>query len=538
MIRRSLFFVLALLYIAQITYAQKIPSPRPKLVVFILIDQLNTDQLIAFRDQFSDNGINRLINGGAFYRNTSYPAGSNYHGSRLATLYTGAHPSTHGIVSDWWYDRLREKEISAAYGDLIINGNGTERYPTTNRLFTSTITDELKWMNNGTSRVASIGFNPNYLVWTGGHKPDYLYTINPDSGKVVLIPQGEKTKLMPEWANQFNRKDLLYTYSQREWGPLKNLNHYHQMQYFSEQRASSNGFLYSLNKQEGSGAFVPVLHSPYGNKLIRDFAMAQIIHGKYGKDAETDVITLQFTAKTVHGRFQNAFDAETEDMLLRLDQEIADLLKTIDHEVGLENTLIVTTSISAPKRPTEDHTKHGIPTGVFNGYKSSSLLNLFLMAKYGQGKWVMAYHDAQIYLNHELINERKIDLETIKKETALFLSDMDGVAYAIPISELKLLSSDIAAFKSLQLNHHPLRSGDIVIKLRPGWSEELKDGNLVNRQWKATHLPLIFYGWKIKPQNVYKAIPLIDVAPTISSFLEIPFPNGNEGTPLQNITIQ
>jgi len=538
MIKRIAFFLLATLFTTFISVAQNIPSQHPKLVVFILIDQLSTDQLVAFKDQFSDHGINRLINGGSFYRNASYPAGSNYAGSNLATLYTGAHAGTHGIVSDWWYDHLRGKEVSAAYGDIVVNHQDSIQYPTTERLLASTFLDELKWKNNNTSRVSSIGFNPNYLIWTGGHRPNFLYRIDPNTGQMEAMPHAKDSIIMPEWANKFNKKDFLGTYSKRSWGPLKDLNRYHQMQFFGDQRMSSGNFLYNLDKQEGKGAYIPVLHSPYGNKLVRDFAVAKLINDKYGKGDQTDVITLQFTSKSVHGTAHSAFDAETEDMLLRLDEEIADLLKIIDHEVGLENALIVTTSITTPNLQIADQSKYGIPTGVFNGDKASSLLNLFLMAKYGQGKWVMTYHDGQIHLNHELILERKINIEKIRSESTVFLKDMDGIAHAMPVSHLSTLSSNINAFKSLQYNYHPRRSGDIVIKLRPGWSEILKDGSKINRPWSATHLPLILYGWKVKPQNIHKSIPMVNLAPTISSFLEIPFPNANEGTPLEGIIIQ
>ncbi|MCU4154808.1 alkaline phosphatase family protein [Carboxylicivirga sp. A043] len=536
MTKKITLFLMAFLCAIQITFSQKVPSQRPKLVVFILIDQLSTDQIVAFRGQFSDNGFNRLINGGAFYRNASYPAGSAYYGTNLATIATGCYPSTHGIVSDWWYDRIRGKEVNALYGDIFLNSNENQRYPTADRILCSTITDELKWMNNGTSRVTGIALGGNHIVWCGGHSPNNLYQIDDNTGEFVLIRQSDAIKPLPEWAKKFNKKHFLNTYSKRDWGPLKDLNQYHQMKFFREQRAKSSDFMYALDKQKGNGAYIPVIHSPYGNKIVRDFAMAQIINDEYGKDEIPDVLTIGFTARAVHGDVHGAFDAETEDMILRLDLEIADLLKTIDKEVGLENTLIALTSVTAPYRPIAENSKHGIPTGVFSGQKASSLVNLFLMAKYGQGKWVMAYHDGQMYLNHELIKEKGVDLVEAKEEAARFLSDMKGVAFAMPISELKISSSDLASLRSLKLNYHPQRSGDIVVKIRPGWSEELDNGRKVNRNWNSTHLPLIFYGWKVNAKTVYRNVSMIQFAPTISSFLEIPFPNGCEGEPLQGIT--
>jgi hypothetical protein len=536
MVKKNFFFTIALLCAVQISFAQKLPSQRPKLVVLILIDQLSTNQIVAFRNQFSDNGFNRLIYGGAFYRNASYPAGSAYTGSNLATLITGSYPSTHGIVSDWWYDRVRNKEVHALYGEFLVNGDKSEKLPSADRVLSSSFTDELKWMNNGQSKVAAIGRNEQHTVWCGGHTPNQIYKIDDNTGEFVILQDSITETAIPDWIKKFNKKDFLNTYSSRGWGPLNDLSQYYQLRYFSEQREGAKEFMYSLEMQEGEGAYIPVIHSPYGNKLIRDFAMAKIIHDEYGKDDETDVLTVNFSTQSVHGNTFGAFDAETEDMVLRLDLEIADLLRNIDKEVGLENTLVALTSVSAPYRPIEENNKHGIPTGIFSGHKASSLVNLFLMAKYGQGKWVMAYHDGHMYLNHELIKERGVNIDEVKKEAAYFLSDMQGVAFALPISELRVATSELTSLQNLKLNYHPHRSGDIVVKLSPGWTEELDDGRKVSRDWKSNQLPLIFYGWKVNPKNVYQTTSMIHFAPTIASFLEIPFPNGCEGEPLQDIT--
>ncbi len=536
MIKKGFSVILILLAVLQAANCQKVPSQQPKLVVVILIDQLSTEQIIAFRDQFSDNGFNRLINGGAYYRNASYESATSYYGANLATLATGCYPSTHGIVSDWWYDHVRKKEVSAVYGNIPGDNDKATNLPSTSRLLTSTITDELKWTNNGTSRVTAIGFNPTYLVWNGGHSPNYLYQIDSNTGEFTTANVADSTQVLPDWVTDFNNKHLLDTYSMREWGPLKDLNQYHQMKFFREQRAHASSFLYSLKKQAGEAAYLPVMYSPFGNKLIRDFAISQLINEDYGKGAVTDVMTLHFTARTVHGDSDGAFNAEIQDMLLRLDLEIADILKTIDQQVGLENTLIALSSVSTPSRPMEEGARHQLPTGTFSGQKAASLANLFLMAKYGQGKWVMTYNDGQIFLNHALIAERKIDLTKVKQEAAGFLSDMEGVAYAIPISELRYSASDIASLRSLKLNYHPDRSGDIAIKLNPGWYEELADGRQIARNWNGTYHPLIFYGWKINPQNVYKTISMTQFAPTMCSFLQIPFPNGCEGEPLPDLT--
>nr|WP_319400101.1 alkaline phosphatase family protein [uncultured Carboxylicivirga sp.] len=507
----------------------RIASPKPKLVVFFLVDELSTDQLVAFRDKFSNDGFNRLIDGGAFYRNASFPAGSVYAGCNLATLYSGAYPSTHGIISDKWYSQLKSDEVRA---DAADKENGV--LPSAKNMLASTFVDELKWMYNGYSKVTSIGFNPDFLVWTGGHSPDHVYYPSEATGEMVLNAD-TVLQPMPVWVKDFNSKKLLDVYAERQWGPLADLNTYHQLQYFKNELPQNHTFLYSMKKGKGANAYAGVLESPYGNKLIRDFTVSQILNGNYGKDDVTDILTVQFTSQSIHRSGASAFEAETEDMLLRLDTEIADMLKILDKEVGLENTLIITTAIAAPVRSVEDNGRAHIPTGLFSGKKAASLLNLYLMALHGQGNWVKAYHDGQVYLNHELLEQSKISKKEILAQSAKFLMQVEGVAYALPADELMASTSDLSALESLKLNYHPKRSGDILIRLQPGWNEDILGSDPVHRHWTSSSVPLVFYGWKIGRRNIYEKISMADVAPTISSFLEIPFPNGCEGKPLKEV---
>lgn len=533
-IKFSLLFLLFFFSIAA-SGQRKIVSPRPRLVVFIQVDELSTDQLIAFRDKFTDNGFNRLMNGGSFFRHAYYPAGSVYAGSHLSTFFTGAYAATHGIISDKWYDRLRSTEVDATLGLTQTSlQDSLLPLPTTSQLLTSTLADELKWMHNGAANVSAIGLHTDLLVWAGGHAPDDVICMNSITGQFEALRDTLEAP-QPIWLKEFNAKQLPNVYCEREWGPIMDLKEYHQLKYFSDALPGNHTFLYNLKKAKGREPFLPVINSPYGNKLVRDFTVNHIINSEIGKDDIPDLLTVQFTSKSNFRKDASAFEAETEDMLLRLDREVADLINIIDEQVGLEKTLIVLTGISSPIRTEEDYSRGNIPSGVFNGTKAASLLNLYLMAIHGQGKWVKAYHDGQVYLNHELLEQSKISIQSILDESARFLMQVEGVAYAMPASELMAASSNLAALQSLKLNYHPKRSGDILIRLQPGWNEELEDGSLVYRHWTSSKLPLVFFGWKVARQNVFTPIPMTNVAPTISSFLEIPFPNGCEGTILDSV---
>jgi arylsulfatase A-like enzyme len=44
-----------------------------------------------------------------------------------------------------------------------------------------------------------------------------------------------------------------------------------------------------------------------------------------------------------------------------------------------------------------------------------------------------------------------------------------------------------------------------------------------------THVPLLFFGWKIQAGESYKSVSMTDVAPTLANILKIAYPNASTG---------
>ena len=275
--------------------------------------------------------------------------------------------------------------------------------------------------------------------------------------------------------------------------------------------------------------------SHFGNSIIRDFAASLIFNEAIGKDDITDLLTIEFTTNPSVVKKHLPLDAETEDLLLRLDGEVESLLRLIDEQVGLHNTLIVCTAINKPSELAVSDNIYNTPRGVFNATKASSLLNLYLMALYGQGKWVLDQRGSEIYLNNEIITKSKLDRNTILKQACDFLLQVEGVANAISAADLTTANTIWFSNRAMLQNYHLKRSGDIIISLEPGWSEELPDGRQLHRSWGNEYVPLAFYGWRIARQDTAQPIEIIDVASTICTFLEIAMPNGNEGKAINGL---
>lgn len=91
------------------------------------------------------------------------------------------------------------------------------------------------------------------------------------------------------------------------------------------------------------------------------------------------------------------------------------------------------------------------------------------MASYGEGQYVEAYYDQQIYLNHKLIENKQLSLTEIQEKSAEFLVQFSGVSEVYSAHRL-LLGPWSPQIERIRNSFHRKRSGDLLIEILPGWT--------------------------------------------------------------------
>jgi predicted AlkP superfamily pyrophosphatase or phosphodiesterase len=94
--------------------------PDVKLIVHVVIDGLRQDGLRQSLPRMDRGGFAALLNRGADFRTVHYKHATTFTAVGHATLFTGAYPSHHGIVGNYWYDPVRQEPVYAV---------GDTRYP-------------------------------------------------------------------------------------------------------------------------------------------------------------------------------------------------------------------------------------------------------------------------------------------------------------------------------------------------------------------------------------------------------------------------
>ena len=273
--------------------------------------------------------------------------------------------------------------------------------------------------------------------------------------------------------------------------------------------------------------------TPFGNTYTADFAANLVTNEQLGQDDATDILLVCFTAGENIGNMFGPNSVEVEDAFLRLDKEIAHFINFIESYVGKQNALIFLTSDHGVAQVPSFLTDNKIPAGYFNQNAAISLLTSALNNTYGRGDWVRSYHAQQIYLNHNLIEDSRLSLKDMQEYVAQFMLQFAGVSNTITSYTLQTTNFTDGIFKKMQNSYNQKRSGDVIINLKSGWVESNSGvtGGTSSYSYDS-RVPLIWYGWKIGRGTVNRDIDIIDIAPTVSSLLNITFPNSCTGSPI------
>lgn len=521
-----------------------IPSERPKIIVQIVVSQMRFDYLHRYAEKFGSEGFNMLTADGAVCRNARYNYILTQSMPGMATIATGTNPSIHGIVSNKWYSRSNNQEVDAIADEKLttIGGSFFSGKFSPKNLVTSTLGDELRSFD-ARSKVIGVSMEAGSAILSSGHNANGAFWFDTERGK--FVSSSHYMQALPAWADTFNIKGFSDLYLNRDWILLNPVNRYAEADTAMIKEPQDRKRISDKLKRMLQGLvapkkqtkdYTPLLENPYGNNLLKDFAVAAIIGEGLGKDVHTDLLTITFTPNRLIGLKYGPHSIEMEDTYLRLDAELAHLIGFLNYEVGRHNYLLVLTSDQGVAATPQHLEKTKVPSGYFEPQQAMVLLSSYLNVVYGTGSWVSGYHEKQIFLNRRLIEDSNIPIDAFQHRVANFMLQFTGVANAVTAQTLQSSNFTSGLFQKFQNSYNQRRSGDIIINFEPGWVERNGSVTSAGSPYNYdTHVPLIWYGWKMKRRQILTPVNMSDIAPTIATLIGTSWPNGATGTPIKEI---
>ncbi|MDR2840944.1 MAG: alkaline phosphatase family protein [Paludibacter sp.] len=504
-----------------IFFSHIVSAQQPKLVVEIVVDGLQQQYIEHLWDNLSPNGFKHFVGQGAVVNNLCYntiPAGKIVD---IANAMTGSVPYYHGITGKDYYNRLDDQTVSILYDPEQI-GIGVHEGLSAYHLLSTTLSDELMLQYPNKSKTYVVSIDADAAIMLGGHTANGVAWLEDTFNRwntTAYYNEG-----LSRWADQMNIDDEITRAVNRIWRPLLSYDNYTEYQ-----AGNTSSFRYVADKNRSL-----LKISPAANSLVTKLALATFNGENLGADNFPDLLLLQYSVKTLR---ETTFAAETEDMYFCLDRDLQTLIQTINDKIGEENVLYCLFSAPKPLHSPQYLEKNNIASGVFSTSRSMALLNVYLMAIYGQERWVTGYNEKNIFLNREKADERRVNIVDMQQRVATFMLEFAGVQSAFTAEQLLRTNyggDGVLARLQNSINHRT--AGDVIITLQPGWVEVVdEDLNYIQPSNIATFAPAYFCGWNVKQQTINKQYNITDIAPTICNILKINYPNACIGKAIEEI---
>jgi len=511
--------------------------PAPKLIVFISIDQMRADYFERYNQYFT-GGFHRLYSNGILYSNADLNYAASLTGPGHATLGTGCYPWKSGILSNDWVERTTLNEMycvsdSSAHQVDSVGGGFSPR-----NLVVTAVGDWLK-QQSPTSKVITASYKDRAAILMGGKNPNYAFWYSKAVGGMVTSDYYAKT--LPQWVKTFNASNWAEKNVPTQW--LKSLTDSVYSKIGPDEFAAEakwkntttfpHDFISGKKAEEIGG-------SPYGDKIIVDFAIEAVKNENLGKRNVTDLLCISLSNCDYVGHAQGPDSHEMLDLLIKIDGYLGGLFTYLDNNVGKDNFIVALSAdhavcplpefnshfrnISAKRyiyatdiKPKLDELNSRLkkelnsPNDIliknsFINYSAGTkagLDSLQLEQKVKDGLLAVdAYTD--IYFRRELITKEKSDKMFIEKYRNSYYAPR-GKDYLYRDRENCIISSN-----TYGTTHGSPYSYD-------------------------THVPLIFWWSDALPTKITREVHSADAAPTLAKFAGFPFPDNLDGVPLKEV---
>ncbi|HYG50404.1 MAG TPA: alkaline phosphatase PafA, partial [Flavobacteriales bacterium] len=517
-------------------------TPKPRLVVGIVVDQMRYDYLYRYEKKYGKGGLMRLLNQGYAVHNCHYNYMPTYTGPGHASIYTGCTPSTHGIIANDWFDRTTKNYVycvqDTSFKTVGAAGRTGMKAPT--RMLTTTIGDELRINTVKKSKVFGVALKDRSSILPGGHAANGAFWFDDATGTWISSTYYYKDGF-PQWIKDVNAKtkELFLHHLDQKWNTLYDISTY------TESIADDNPYEKPLPGERApvfphdlpaimaaGGNYGLIKITPFGNTITKDFAKLIIENEDLGKDEVTDLLCISFSSTDIIGHNFGPSSVETEDCYLRLDKDLEDLLVFLDSKIGKgKYTVFLTADHGAVEIPAYLKEFH-IAGGTINEQVIENDLDTLMEQLYGKEgakeRYISSFSNQQVFFNLDYLSTKKVSLENAKKTCSNYLLSLKEIATVYDEMDMVRENYEKMPEVLLQNGFNHKRSGHLLVNYQPGVIEFAERGTSHGSPYTYdTHVPLLFYGAGIKKGSTTTYTTITQIAPTICNLLHIPFTNGS-----------
>ena len=523
MTRRAALAILLLLTFPA-TASIRAQTAKPKLVVFIVVDQLRGDYPVRYGNLL-EHGLKRLTSGGAWFRNGAYPYANTSTCVGHATIGTGTLPYKHGMIGNAWFDRATERSVTCtadseslevSYATSVGAGDSGKR------LLTPTLADAMREQLK--SRVATMSMKARSAIGLAGHGGDFVTWLG-DRG--AWETSNAFTAAPVPWFVGYLKGNPIARDADKVWERALPVERYQFEDDVSIERATAGWtprFPHPLGAAGDTAYGAHWTQSPFADAYIGEMAQAAVDDMDLGTADRTDFLGVSFSMVDAIGHAFGPRSHEVQDALVRLDATIGRLLDHLDKKVGAGNYVV---ALSADHGVAE-FPEHVPGAGRLSMAAVRAAIETTLKPLLGgEGPFIAATNGGEIYFKPGIYDRLKAD-ENARRALGRALTALPGVMRVVTSDDVSTAAARAAkdrVTRAIALSYFPGRSGDMMVVVKENWLLSATGTNHGTLHPYDQRVPVLLYGAGIRPGVRNDAATPADLAVTVASLVGVQLPN-------------
>jgi predicted AlkP superfamily pyrophosphatase or phosphodiesterase len=519
----------------QKTAETKAPA-RPKLVVMLVVDQMRADYVDKFQGQWT-GGLKRLVEEGAWFHEAAYPYAATETCVGHSTISTGALPATHGMISNEWWDREQQKNVTCTADSNVKNagyaGASVKGGDSAASMLMPAFAEELKYQAGAGTRVVTFSLKARAAITMAGHQADAVTWFDVATGAWTTSSAYPVVPIVEEYAkahpvsNDYGKTWTLllpkaaYLYEETAVGAVP-------------PAGVGPAFPHALRGKPGStGAdasfYLEWEGSPYAETYLAKMAEDAVDKLGLGKGPGTDYLGVSFSSVDYVAHAFGPRSWEVQDELARLDRDLAGFFAHLDKTVGRGSYVVALTADHGGAPIPEDLQKTGVDAGWLNVAEVKERVEKALEALNYAKPAVAEVGGSDIYFTPGTYDKLKAEPAAMRAVMEAIQS-VPGVARVYRAEELEdRPATDSPIRRAEAASFLRSRSGDLVIVPKPYWSWDFSTPGRP-RTYGSMHgspyyydqrVPVLLMGYGIRPGQYHGTITPADIAPTLASLCGI-----------------
>jgi predicted AlkP superfamily pyrophosphatase or phosphodiesterase len=528
--RRYLALALSAYVSASAIPAQPAASATPRLVLVLAIDQMRFDYLTRFEPLYK-GGLRTLMDRGAVFTDAKYRHAASETGPGHSVLLSGRHPSHSGIVANEWYDPYLRRSINVVADPAQVPLGGAGRAASPANAIGFTIGDVLK-VRSPESRIVGVSLKDRSAILMGGLRADAAYWFENTGGN--FITSSFYMDAAPSWLIDWNARRLADTFAGRAWTRMIDdvalYEKYAGPDAITGERDGKDTTFPHVFTAEPPQVqhFVEFRRTPFADELTLAFTLEVMKQHELGKDANTDILAIGFSATDSIGHAYGPDSQETMDQLLRLDRLLAQLFSEIESTVGLNNTIVILSSDHGARPLVEfEHSRGANAPRRVAPTVLTKAVNEAFATRFPGVTDLVSYFSIDFYLNEDVMRRHKLNRKEVEQVAVDALLKTGVVERVYTPDDLKSTGPSSDPFLPLFQNaYYEPRSPHLNVLLkREVYLTAAVGGSGHGSAYDFDlHVPVVFMGRGITPGRYADSSGPEDIAPTLAHMLQLEFP--------------